>query len=75
MIFRSEPDRPQPALDAWAGGHGRKAGMAVTIGRPRLQEKSLRLFLLVNNLVRGAAGNCLLAAELAYELGYLNCGE
>jgi aspartate-semialdehyde dehydrogenase len=49
--------------------------MAVTIGRLRLQEKSLRMFLLVNNLVRGAAGNCLLSAELAYELGYLNWGE
>ena len=75
IIVRPEFDRPQPALDVWAGGHGRKAGMVVTIGRLRLQEKSLRMFLLVNNLVRGAAGNCLLAAELAYELGYLNWEE
>jgi len=72
IILRPEPDRPQPALDVWAGGDGRKAGMAVTLGRLRLQGKSLRLFLLVNNLVRGAAGNCLLAAELARDLNYLD---
>jgi len=72
IIVRPEPDRPQPALDVWAGGYGRKAGMAVTIGRFRLQEKFLRFFLLVNNLIRGASGNCLLAAELARKLNYLD---
>lgn len=72
IILRSEPDRPQPALDVWAGEPPRARGMAISLGRFRLQNNSLRFFVLVNNLVRGAAGNCLLAAELAYALGYFN---
>lgn len=71
IIFRRESDRPQPAYDVWAGKPGRAKGMAVTVGRLRLHERYLRFFLLVNNLVRGAAGNCLLTAELAYKSGYL----
>ncbi len=64
-------DRPQPVLDAWAGTPERAAGMAVTIGRVRAADNRLALFLLVHNTVRGAAGNCLLAAELAAGAGLL----
>jgi len=71
IILRPEPDRPQPAFDLWAGHPDRARGMAISVGRLRLNNNSLRFFALTNNLVRGAAGNCLLAAELAYRLGYL----
>lgn len=71
IILRPEPDRPQPAFDLWAGQPERARGMAVSVGRLRLNNNSLRFFVLINNLIRGAAGNCLLAAELAYRLGYL----
>lgn len=71
IIIRSEPDRPQPALDLWAGNPATAAGMAVSLGRIRIDVRSVSLFLLVNNLIRGAAGNCLLTAELAFRSGYL----
>jgi len=71
IILRPEPDRPQPAFDLWAGQPESARGMAVSVGRLRLNDNSLRFFALTNNLIRGAAGNCLLAAELAYRLGYL----
>lgn len=72
IIVRPEPDRPQPALDVWAGQPSRARGMAISLGRIRCQNNSVRYFLLVNNLIRGGAGNCLLTAELAYKLGYLS---
>ena len=71
IIFRPESDRPQPACDVWAGEPPRSKGMAISLGRIRLQNNSLRYFLLVNNLIRGAAGNCVLSAELAFKSGYL----
>jgi aspartate-semialdehyde dehydrogenase len=71
LILRHEPDRPQPALDLWAGGPGRAAGMAVTVGRLEVEGRSVRLFALVHNLVRGAAGLCVLNAEAALRQGVL----
>ncbi|TRZ88924.1 aspartate-semialdehyde dehydrogenase [bacterium] len=59
IILVNEPDRPQPVRDAGRGG-----GMSVTIGKlcpdPVLHYK---FTLLVNNLVRGAAGAAILNAE------------
>lgn len=65
LIVIDEEDRPQPALDAHAGGPGRARGMAVTVGRIRKKGRSINLFLLAHNLVRGAAGTSILNAELA----------
>ena len=65
LIVRDEEDRPQPALDAWAGSPERARGMAVTNGRVRPAAGLLSFVLLVHNTVRGAAGTCVLAAELA----------
>lgn len=72
LIALDEENRPQPALDLWAGRPKTARGMAVSAGRWRLTDNSLRYFVLTNNLIRGAAGNCLLAAELAVALGYLS---
>ena len=71
LILRGEPDRPQPALDLWAGGPGRAQGMAVTVGRLEVEGRSVKLFALVHNLVRGAAGLCVLNAEAALRQGVL----
>ncbi len=71
IIVRTGADRPQPALDAWAGEPERAAGMAVPIGRIRRKGQDIAFFLLVHNLVRGAAGTCVLTFELALRKGYL----
>ena len=67
---RPEPDRPQPRLDANAGG-GRAAGMAVSVGRIRVEGDRVRVVALVHNLVRGAAGGAVLNGELARAYHYL----
>jgi len=56
-----EEDRPRPRIDNNNGN-----GFTVTIGRLRhgSDKKSVQFILLVNNLVRGAAGNGILIAEL-----------
>lgn len=71
IIVRTEPDRPQPLLDSLAGTPDRARGMAVTVGRIRVESDSLRFFLLVHNTIRGGAGGSVLNAELAYEEGVL----
>ncbi len=71
VLLRREPDRPQPTLDLQAGGPGRPAGMAVTVGRLETSGRAVRLFALVHNLVRGAAGLCVLNAEAALREGLL----
>jgi len=63
LIVMNEEDRPQPVLDVHAGWPERARGMAVTIGRIREKARNINLFLLVHNLVRGAAGTCILSAE------------
>lgn len=71
VIVRAEENRPQPLLDVYAGTPERARGMAVTVGRIRRKGRRINLFLLVHNLVRGAAGTCVLNAELALRQGLL----
>jgi len=65
IILREEENRPQPFVDHNAGSPSRARGMAVTVGRFRKKGNKLNFFLLVHNLIRGAAGTCILNAELA----------
>ena len=62
VVYLSEPNRPQPALDAHRDG-----GMAVTVGRLRscavLDHKFVALG---HNTIRGAAGAAILNAELMH---------
>lgn len=76
LVLHEGRDRPQPLRDVDAGGPGRGAGMAVTVGRLRQgsDPKRMQLVLLVHNTVRGAAGGCLLNAELALARGLLAGG-
>jgi aspartate-semialdehyde dehydrogenase len=68
IIYRPEPDRPQPRRDRDAG-----AGMAVTVGRlqncPVLGKKFV---VLGHNTVRGAAGGSLVLAELLVAKGLVD---
>ena len=68
IVYRDEVDRPQPRLDRWAGD-----GMSVVVGRVRRDAAlgGVKYVALGHNLIRGAAGNIILTAELAYKLGYL----
>lgn len=67
MIYREEPDRPQPRLDRDAGN-----GMAVTLGRLRACSVfDIRFVGLSHNTVRGAAGGAILTAELLKAKGYM----
>ncbi len=60
------PDRPQPLIDLDAG-----SGMTVTVGSFAADPVYDACFtVLVHNLVRGAAGACLLNAELAVTHGF-----
>ena len=61
LVVRTEPDRPQPRLDADCA-----AGMAVTVGRirPAPPPHDLALVVVAHNGIRGAAGACLANAEL-----------
>ena len=63
VILRTEPDRPQPVLDRWAGAPPHARGMAAVVGRPRWDAPLLRFFVLTHNGVRGAAGGSVLNAE------------
>jgi aspartate-semialdehyde dehydrogenase len=67
VILTRDPMRPQPRLDVMAGDPERARGMAVTIGRPVVQNRrEIRYLSLSHNLIRGAAGGSVLNAELAY---------
>ncbi|HIQ55316.1 MAG TPA: aspartate-semialdehyde dehydrogenase [Pyrodictium sp.] len=67
IIVRQELDRPQPRLDRDAG-----LGMAVSVGRfEMLENRLLRYIVLGHNLIRGAAGNTILIAELMAREGLL----
>ncbi|MBI4079744.1 aspartate-semialdehyde dehydrogenase [Candidatus Kaiserbacteria bacterium] len=70
IIYREEPDRPQPKKDRDAD-----KGMAVTVGR--LREDNIfdfKFVALSHNTVRGAAGGGILNAELAFKKGFLKVG-
>jgi aspartate-semialdehyde dehydrogenase len=67
IVCRTEPDRPQPRLDA-----GDQDGMAVTVGRiRRCPVLGHRLVALGHNTIRGAAGAAILNAELLAADGWL----
>lgn len=60
LVVRPEPDRPQPRLDIGAAG-----GMAASVGRIRAAPPhDLAMTVVSHNGIRGAAGACLLNAEL-----------
>jgi aspartate-semialdehyde dehydrogenase len=71
ILVQKNTDRPQPALDVYAGEPAAARGMAVTVGRLRSQGNRCSFFLLVHNTVRGAAGGCVLNAELALKKSLL----
>ncbi|MHB1319692.1 MAG: aspartate-semialdehyde dehydrogenase [Anaerolineae bacterium] len=67
IIYRPEPDRPQPYYDRNTGG-----GMAVTVGRLRPCEVlDYKMVVLSHNTIRGAAGGSILNAELMIAEGLL----
>jgi aspartate-semialdehyde dehydrogenase len=67
LIYRDEPDRPQPAKDRDAGN-----GMAITVGRLRkCNVFDYRFVGLHHNTVRGAAGGAILTAELLVAKGWV----
>jgi len=67
IIYRDEPDRPQPSKDRDAG-----SGMAVTVGRLRpCNVFDIRFVGLHHNTVRGAAGGSILTAELLVAKGFV----
>lgn len=63
----TDADRPQPRLD-----RDREGGMAVSVGRIRpCPVLDVRMFTLVHNTIRGAAGAAILNAELLRSRGYI----
>lgn len=73
LVVRTEPDRPQPRLDADSA-----AGMAVTVGRirPAPPPHDIALVVVAHNGIRGAAGACLANAELCVShLGLVAAGD
>ena len=65
-----EKDRPQPAID-FPIPYDKKSGMVIKLGRLEKNGKTLKLFILFNNTVRGAAGTSVLNAELALKSGLI----
>lgn len=67
LIYRPEPDRPQPRLDR-DSGHG----LAWTIGNVReCPVNTIRFLALAHNTLRGAASGSVLNAELLVQQGIL----
>jgi aspartate-semialdehyde dehydrogenase len=60
--YRTEPDRPQPALDVMT-----ENGMAVTIGQLKADDTGISFTALAHNAILGAAGGAVLATELAIQ--------
>jgi aspartate-semialdehyde dehydrogenase len=75
VLPRTEPDRPQPLRDRWAGEPERARGMAVTVGRLRIDGPFVRFVLLAHNAVRGGAGGSVLNAEYARWRGWLDARD
>ena len=71
IIVKTEDNRPQPILDALAGHPARTRGMAVSVGRIRVDNDVLRFFCLVHNTIRGSAGGSVLNAECAIHEGLI----
>ncbi len=67
IVYLTEQNRPQPALDANRGG-----GMTVTVGRlRRCPVLDYKFVALGHNTIRGAAGAAILNAELMHREGLL----
>jgi aspartate-semialdehyde dehydrogenase len=67
IVYLSEPNRPQPALDA-----DRDGGMTVSVGRLRpCPVVGYKFVALGHNTIRGAAGAAILNAELMHREGLL----
>lgn len=67
IIYRSEENRPQPRKD-----RDSESAMAVTVGRLRSDNIfDIRFVGLHHNTIRGAAGGCILTAELLKAKGYI----
>jgi aspartate-semialdehyde dehydrogenase len=67
IIYREEPDRPQPRRDRDAD-----KAMAITVGRLRpCNICDIRFIGLHHNTVRGAAGGAILTAELLKKKGFI----
>jgi aspartate-semialdehyde dehydrogenase len=67
VVYLSEPNRPQPVLDA-----GRDGGMTITVGRLRAcPVLDYKFVALGHNTIRGAAGAAILNAELMHREGLL----
>lgn len=67
LIYRDEPDRPQPRRDRDAGN-----GLAWTVGKVRVcPVLDVRYVALTHNTLRGAASGALLNAELLAVQGYI----
>lgn len=68
IIYRSEENRPQPRKDRDSGN-----GMTVTVGRLRPDNIfDIRFAGLHHNTIRGAAGGCILTAELLKAKGFMD---
>lgn len=61
------PDRPQPRRDRDAG-----AGMAINVGRIRVDGSTVRFIVLGHNTIRGAAAQSILNAEYAIATGRIS---
>ena len=67
IVYLTEPNRPQPALDA-----DRDGGMTITVGRlRRCPVLDYKFVALGHNTIRGAAGAAILNAELMHREGRL----
>jgi aspartate-semialdehyde dehydrogenase len=67
IVYLTEPNRPQPALDATRDG-----GMTITVGRiRRCPVLDYKFVALGHNTIRGAAGAAILNAELMHREGLL----
>ncbi|QKQ99347.1 aspartate-semialdehyde dehydrogenase [Metallosphaera tengchongensis] len=59
-------DRPQPEIDVRS-----ENGMSISVGRVKNEGNAIRMVVLGDNLVRGAAGITILTLEVMRELGYV----
>lgn len=67
LVYRPEPDRPQPRLDRDAG-----QGLAWTVGKVRTCDVlDIRYMAITHNTLRGAASGAILNAELLVKQGFI----
>ncbi|MFO7680409.1 MAG: aspartate-semialdehyde dehydrogenase, partial [Chloroflexota bacterium] len=67
LIYRTEPDRPQPRKDRDSGN-----GLAWTVGKVReCPVNTIRFMAIAHNTLRGAASGSVLNAELLKVQGLL----